>query len=312
MMMMNCMKAPMPVSIGRRPARTVPMHISFDFSPCLGKDNGGGRGGLMRIGSVPAILGKPLKKLQKRPSTKIKVSLSAHNRLKKKVKKQEEEIRGLKKKFEELSVLLKQRQDMQVVLVDPTGKLAKVHLEVKNTPELLHNLLGGLGMEKKKEESKACDTERAEPAVNHEETAESVARNYIFKQNYLNGLSLDLEELKKCIKACFVNDICAKYDWFALWRILKDHDFLRDYKTSTFVRQMELWFGKEKLNGVAAAMNLYRSGYLGNYSYKEWGKDAFLKKMKGKQSEEGFNRLSALCKFIEGELVLGRFLIKKT
>ena len=308
---MNCMKAPMPVSISRRPARIVAMHTLVDFSPCFGIDKGGRGGGLMRIGRVTGMSDKPLKKFQKRPSTKIKVSLSAHNRLKEKVKEQETEIGGLKKKVEELDVLIRQKQDIQVVLVDPTGKLAKLHLEGMKTPGSLYDFLSGLGMETKIEETRACDTERAEPAVNNEEPAKPVERNYIFKQNYLNGLTLNLVELKKRIKEKFFDDVCAKYDWFALWRILKDHDFLRDYKSSTFVKQMELWFGEEKLNGVAAAMNIYRSGYLGNYSFKEWEKGAFLKKMKGKQSEDGYNRLSSLCGYLEKELDLASFLVKK-
>ena len=301
-MMTNCMMKMEPVAMGGRTTRFVPMHIWRDFP--LRSQNGGGGGSSVNINLVPTSSQKPAKPLKKK-----NVSLFTFNRLKKKVQKQELEISLFKKRLEGLDFQNRQKQDVQVVLIDPTGRCSKLHLEAQKVPDNFYDFLNRLGIDKEKiQKTKSAS---AETLVKDEKPAKAVQRNYVFKEKCFNGLSLDLDKLHNWVEKFFLPNVCAKYDWFALWRILQEKDFLRDHKTSTFVRQLTFWFGEEQMKGVAAAINLYRSGYLGNYPHHKWDGGEFLRLMKGKQSEEGFNRLQALCIELHDELDIADFHVKK-
>ena len=117
------------------------------------------------------------------------------------------------------------------------------------------------------------------------------------EKEYLLGMSL----LLKWIKVNFLPLVIQKYDWFALWRFLKDKDLLRETKVSRFVNQMTSWFPSVNIPAQEDAINLYKRGYLGDHPYNEWNKDLFLEKRNTKkQSEEGFDRLLGICFALAG------------
>ena len=113
--------------------------------------------------------------------------------------------------------------------------------------------------------------------------------------------NLSMSLLLKWIKTHFLPKINQKYDWFALWRFLKDKGLLSETMVSRFVEQMKLWFPSESIPAKEDAINLYKRGYLGDHPYTEWNKEAFLQKRNtSKQSEEGFDRLLGICYQLAG------------
>jgi hypothetical protein len=298
-MMMNGRSLAMPV-VRRYGARTIvmePRH-GLPFSYRMGADEGIGLSG---------------------PSTDepelIQISVTEFRSLKDKVKKQDKELTSLKKKVDELFAISHRKQDIQVVVFDPSGRFSKLQLEAQKTPDNFYDFLKRMEWLRKKDAADRNPVEEHTEGKKEEKTEEKkeTAYNLVFKKRDFNGLCLDFEKLRDWIENNFVPNICAKYDWFALWRILKDHGFLKDNKTSTFVGQMKLWFGDEQMKGVAAAINLYRSGYLGNYPFEEWKKGAFLEKrgIGSKQSEDGYTRLCSICLELQKELQKAYFYVKE-
>ncbi len=134
--------------------------------------------------------------------------------------------------------------------------------------------------------------------------------NIIFRTHY-RGREIDHKKLWDWINEYFLKRLTYKYDWFALWRILKDSGLIQNSKTSTsdFVRQMNIWYRDVHTECVCneGNVNLYRSGYLGKTEYKYWRKADFLEQMKPKQREEGFDRLNDLCVYLSENLNITLF-----
>ena len=295
-MMMNGRSLAMPVP-RRYGARTIlmePRH-GLPFSYRIGADE--------RIGPLGPSTDEP---------ELIQVSVTEYKSLKDEVMEQKRKLTSLEKKVGELYAISRQKQDIQVVIFDPSGRFSKLQLEAQKTPDYFYELLKSM---RSSHEKATADKKSAEEQTEEKmEEPKETAYNLVFKKRDFNGLYLDFEKLRDWIGNNFVPNICAKYDWFALWRILKDHGFLKENKTSKFVNQMELWFGKEQMNGVAAAINIYRSGYLGNYTFEEWKKGAFLERrgLGSKQSEDGYTRLVSICLDLQKELQKAFFYVKES
>jgi len=124
--------------------------------------------------------------------------------------------------------------------------------------------------------------------------------NMIFRTQF-NDQELDLQKLWHWINNHFMKRLTYKYDWFALWRILKDKGLIRNRMVSTrdFVKQMTAWFVNQAQECICndGNVNLYRSGYLGKTEYSNWCREKFEEQLdkKPKQRIEGFDRLSDLC-----------------
>ncbi len=143
-------------------------------------------------------------------------------------------------------------------------------------------------------------------------------RNMIFVSTFRHRLPdgerefrLSASLLLKWIKANFLPRVSKRYDWFALWRFLKDKRLLTDTRVSRFVEQMNLWFPSEDIPAVADAVNLYKNGYLGNTPYLDWRQDEFTERRPStKQTEEGFDRLLALCFSLAGAFIPSRLEVR--
>ena len=123
---------------------------------------------------------------------------------------------------------------------------------------------------------------------------------------------LSMSLLLNWIKANFLPKVNKKYDWFALWRFLRDKHLLTDTKVSRFVEQMNLWFPSEDNPAVADAINLYKNGYLGDNPYVEWNKQEFIERRpSAKQTEEGFDRLLVLCFNLAGTFTPSRLELRE-
>ena len=255
--------------------------------------------------------------LTPRPFKENGVTIQAFNLLKRRLEKQNAEINKLRNNINRLLAASRQRPSIQVVLVDfdQRGRFKKLNIEEQKVPDSFYNFLKNPESDSEKVEKTETSPATTKASTQPEELEKSekhVQNDIVFKQIYFNGLSLNMGRMETWIKDHFLINVCAKYDWFALWRIMQEKGFLKDYKTSKFVEQMELWFGKEQMKGVAAAINLYRSGYLGNYHHDKWDYNEFAKGMKGKQSKDGFNRLLALCMELNETLNIDDFLTKKS
>ena len=128
------------------------------------------------------------------------------------------------------------------------------------------------------------------------ELINTVEINLIFETIH-NGSKLDLNKLREWLEKNFVHRVVYNYDWFALWRYLKDHNLIRidRYEVTDFVKQMRCWYPKAKLDKVEEAVNLYKSGYLGDTPFNLWDERVFMQKKNTKQSIKGFRRLHSLC-----------------
>lgn len=123
---------------------------------------------------------------------------------------------------------------------------------------------------------------------------------------------LSMSLLLKWIKRNFLPRVSKKYDWFALWRLLKDKNLLSDTKISRFEEQMNLWFPSEVIPAVADAINLYKNGYLGDNPYYDWNKQEFLERRPNvKQTEEGYDRLVLLCYSLAGAFIPSNLELKE-
>ena len=141
---------------------------------------------------------------------------------------------------------------------------------------------------------------------------EAPLTNYIFKEKQDDGC-LHLRELRYWIGDHFARYVEAKYEWFALWRVLKDKGLLKrdQQKMTDFVKQMHEWYPSDSFNGVEEAINLYKSGYLGITPFKRWDDDRFRKYKKARQSMNGYYRLFRLCSDLMDDLNVDKFILPK-
>lgn len=124
--------------------------------------------------------------------------------------------------------------------------------------------------------------------------------NIIFRTHYQDH-ELDFQKLWIWVNRHFMKRLSNKYEWFALWRVLKDKGLIRNRMVSTrdFVRQMKAWFKDQDSECMCSDynVNLYRSGYLGMTEYRDWCQETFEEQLekKTKQRLDGYLRLSELC-----------------
>ena len=115
--------------------------------------------------------------------------------------------------------------------------------------------------------------------------------------NYVFVRKVDLDKMWNWIKEHFLPHHVHDYDWFALLRFLIDNDLLKKgclTTTPDFCCQMNDWYTSQKCK--ESNVKVYRTGYLGNTSYKEWTQQGFDKhKRKNNQKQDGFNHLNTIC-----------------
>lgn len=126
---------------------------------------------------------------------------------------------------------------------------------------------------------------------------QDVLENKVIRVNQGTG-RLSLWKLREWIDEHFISQLANQYDWFALWRVLYDHNLIApgEHQSSKFEKQMKAWFPDAKIPPSAKEMNRFRKGYLGNTPYTEWERVEFIRKRDAdKQSADGFDRLKELC-----------------
>lgn len=138
-----------------------------------------------------------------------------------------------------------------------------------------------------------------------ETEADAVAQheNLVFRK-FVDRKVLDMEALYSWIAQSFLPRLTANYEWFALYRVLRDANLFESGKSkvSHFADQMSLWFPDAPYPCVAGEVRRYNRGYLGNHPYADWDRKEFRTKMEDKQSMDGFTRLDDLCGLLSVEL----------
>ena len=126
--------------------------------------------------------------------------------------------------------------------------------------------------------------------------------NVIFLESIVDSAThhtrqLQLAKLHRWIGEHFVNRLSARYEWFALWRILYDKKLIVGTRamTSKFARQMNEWYPDAPSPCVEGEVNRFRNGYLGQTPFTLWDEQTYLKQIQGKQSYSAFKQLYDLC-----------------
>ena len=209
-------------------------------------------------------------------STLVSFSSRDVRRLKTIVRKQGREIKKLKFAIAEL----KRKNTIEIVL-GPKDQLILNHRSGKVTFSVDYIVETGKSNTKKSHEPVGLIAENM--------------KNIIFNTKKVSDEQLTM--LRKNLAADFVPRIEYNYEWFAFWRVFKDFDLLRKdrYEVTYFVMQLREWFPGAKLENVEEAINLYKSGYLGNTLSREWKEEVFETKKNKKQSVKGFRYLKSMC-----------------
>lgn len=172
------------------------------------------------------------------------------------------------------------------------------------------------------DQPQTCQAEevREEPATEVTETTGAVGnaaktegkrllRNVIFKGTMTDPAThrereLQLERLHQWIGEHFVSRLTAKYEWFALWRILYDAKLIEGTRamTSKFAQQMNDWYGNAPYSCNEGEVNRFRNGYLGETPFTLWDENTYLARLQGKQSYSAFRPLYALCEDLKNTL----------
>lgn len=168
------------------------------------------------------------------------------------------------------------------------------------------------------QDMKACEETDAEEVKDEEAGAEGVKgkdtvsvptaerpsqlRNAIFKSSVIDPdthqqRELQLVRLYNWIGEHFVSRLSARYEWFALWRMLYDKKLIEGTRamTSKFAKQMNDWYPDAPYPCIEGEVNRFRSGYLGQTPFSLWDENAYLSKLHGKQSYSAFRQLYDLC-----------------
>lgn len=137
----------------------------------------------------------------------------------------------------------------------------------------------------------------------NEGRAETKHDNLVFKK-FVDGKPLNMEALFGWIAQSFVPRLNANYEWFALYRVLRDVNLFESGKSkvSMFAEQMNQWFPDAPYPCVASEVRRYNRGYLGDVPHEKWDRKAFYQQMEDKQSMAGFERLQELCGSLSVEL----------
>jgi len=145
-------------------------------------------------------------------------------------------------------------------------------------------------------QKEVTEKEATQKEVPQEEpTQEEAVENDIFK-HYIDGRPLNTAKLRDWIRVHFLPRVTYNYDWFALWRLLRDHNLFDTSKDSTarFTKQMTTWFPDNASSCQADAINIYKSGYLGRTPHQLWSRQVFSQQIRPKQAKEGYDRLDSL------------------
>lgn len=141
----------------------------------------------------------------------------------------------------------------------------------------------------------------------HQQVSESsdevIHENIVFKK-FIDGKALNIEALFRWVSQSFLPRLNANYEWFALYRVLRDINIFESgmNKISKFAEQMNLWFPDAPYPCVAGEVRRYNKGYLGDEPFEKWDRKVFRTRMEDKQSMDGFERLVELCAFLSEEL----------
>ena len=137
----------------------------------------------------------------------------------------------------------------------------------------------------------------------------SQLRNAIFKSSVIDPdthqqRELQLVRLYNWIGEHFVSRLSARYEWFALWRMLYDKKLIEGTRamTSKFAKQMNDWYPDAPYPCVEGEVNRFRNGYLGQTPFSLWNENAYLSKLHGKQSYSAFRQLYDLCEDLKNTL----------
>ena len=172
---------------------------------------------------------------------------------------------------------------------------------------------------------KACEETDAEEVKDEEAGAEGVKgkdtvsvptaerpsqlRNAIFKSSVIDPdthqqRELQLVRLYNWIGEHFVSRLSARYEWFALWRMLYDKKLIEGTRamTSKFAKQMNDWYPDAPYPCIEGEVNRFRNGYLGQTPFSLWNENAYLSKLHGKQSYSAFRQLYDLCEDLKNTL----------
>jgi hypothetical protein len=117
----------------------------------------------------------------------------------------------------------------------------------------------------------------------------------------VDGHAVDQVKLYKWINTHFVPRITKAYEWFALWRVLRDKKLFEEGqdKAQGFADQMNSWFPDAAVHCSAGEVNRFKRGYLGSTPHTLWEKGAFLRSKEEKQTTDGYNNLDKLCSTLE-------------
>lgn len=175
------------------------------------------------------------------------------------------------------------------------------------------------------QDMKACEETDAEEVKDEETGAEGVKgkdtvsvptaerpsqlRNAIFKSSVIDPdthqqRELQLVRLYNWIGEHFVSRLSARYEWFALWRMLYDKKLIEGTRamTSKFAKQMNDWYPDAPYPCIEGEVNRFRNGYLGQTPFSLWDENAYLSKLHGKQSYSAFRQLYDLCEDLKNTL----------
>ncbi len=145
-----------------------------------------------------------------------------------------------------------------------------------------------------------AETEQQQVSDNSDEV---LHENLVFKK-FVDGKPLNIEALFCWISLSFLPRLNANYEWFALYRVLRDMNLFESgmNKISKFAEQMNLWFPDAPYPCVAGEVRRYNKGYLGDEPFEKWDRKVFRARMEDKQSMDGFERLVELCGMLSEEL----------
>ena len=175
------------------------------------------------------------------------------------------------------------------------------------------------------QDMKACEETDAEEVKDEEAGADGVKgkdtvsvptaerpsqlRNAIFKSSVIDPdthqqRELQLVRLYNWIGEHFVSRLSARYEWFALWRMLYDKKLIEGTRamTSKFAKQMNDWYPDAPYPCIEGEVNRFRNGYLGQTPFSLWNENAYLSKLHGKQSYSAFRQLYDLCEDLKNTL----------
>ena len=128
-----------------------------------------------------------------------------------------------------------------------------------------------------------------------EEMAAVTVENIVFRR-YIDGKPVDMGALHQWIADSFLPQQLYIYDWFALWRLLRDNDMFDKDKdlVQAFADQMNEWFPKAQKSCSAGEVNRFKRGYLGETPHAQWNRAKFLQARDDKQTRDGYDRLDRL------------------